>query len=255
MSNMRTSHLASNLRCVLVAFSFAAPAMAIVARHDCPDAKLLELGANFPAVGQVVPDGGCTLIAPNWAVTAAHVAARVPAQGGKVKFEGAEYPVAAVVLHPDAKVTPGRPPDIDLALIKLERPVADIKPVGLYKHADELGKTGVIVGSGDVGDGRGPPKRSDGRLRAVTNVVDDAGPLRLFCKFDEPPGGTELEGAGGPGDSGGPLLIERDGTWLIAGVSSASMNGKPGRYGVTDVYTRVSIYAEWIEKTMSAHGQ
>ncbi len=37
---------------------------AVVARHDVADAKLLELGAKFTAVGQVLPDGVGTLIAP-----------------------------------------------------------------------------------------------------------------------------------------------------------------------------------------------
>ena len=36
---------------------------------------------------------------------------------------------------------------------------------------------------------------------------------------------------------------------VLVGVSSASMNGKPGTYGVVDVYTRISSYVDWIEKT------
>jgi hypothetical protein len=28
------------------------------------------------------------------------------------------------------------------------------------------------------------------------------------------------------------------------------MNGKPGQYGVTDVYVRVSSYAAWIDETI-----
>ena len=65
-----------------------------------------------------------------------------------------------------------------------------------------------------------------------------------------PPAGSEMEGVGGPGDSGGPALVEESGRYFVAGISSASMNGRPGTYGVTDVYTRVSSYVDWIEKTM-----
>lgn len=45
--------------------------------------------------------------------------------------------------------------------------------------------------------------------------------------------GTDLEGVGGPGDSGGPALLELDGRVLVAGVSSAA-SSPPGQYGLTD---------------------
>jgi len=62
-----------------------------------------------------------------------------------------------------------------------------------------------------------------------------------------------LEGISGPGDSGGPTLIDL----CVAGVSSAQRvvidvddegreTGGPGRYGVIEVYTRVSSYLPWI---------
>ena len=107
------------------------------------------------------------------------------------------------------------------------------------------------MGYGDFGTPHVPLTRTDGRRRAATNVVVDAGPRRLFMKFDAPPGGTDLEGVGGPGDSGGPALVDVGGSWQVAGVSSASMDGKPGQYGVTDVYTRVSSYVEWIDAVLS----
>ena len=94
-------------------------------------------------------------------------------------------------------------------------------------------------------------KRADGKRRAVTNMVDDAGPKRIFMRFDEPPNATEFEGVGGPGDSGGPALLEKNGKLFLAGVSSGSMNGKPGEYGVVDVYTRVGSYLGWIEKVLN----
>ena len=70
-------------------------------------------------------------------------------------------------------------------------------------------------------------------------------------EFDAPPSGTALEGVGAPGDSGGPAFIEADGRLFLAGVSSASMNGKPGTYGLVDVYTRISSYADWVERTIA----
>ena len=107
-----------------------------------------------------------------------------------------------------------------------------------------------IVGYGDVGDGKSRPRRSDGRRRAVTNIINDSGPSKIFVRFDPSNDATELEGIGGPGDSGGPALIKKDGNVYLVGVSHASMGGKPGRYGVTDIYTRVSSYLVVPEKAI-----
>lgn len=226
-------------------------AVAVVIRHDRDDADALRLVERFDAVGRVLPDGGCTLIAPTWAVTAAHVAASIP-RDGKVRFGDNDYAVKRTVLHPEGVGPRGTPPEVDLALIELAEPVRQIKPVELYVGRKELGQTLSIVGYGDYGNPRTGLKRTDFKRRAVTNVVDDAGPRRIFMNFDEPPAGSKYEGVGGPGDSGGPALLEEGGKLFLAGVSSASMNGKPGQYGVTDVYTRVSSYVEWIRTTMNS---
>ena len=61
-----------------------------------------------------------------------------------------------------------------------------------------------------------------------------------------------------PGDSGGPALLEKDGTLLIAGISSGQDNraqGKEGVYGVLEYYTRVSAYAQWIDETIAGKPQ
>lgn len=233
----------------------AAPAnpTAVVIRHDRTDAEALALGTRFVAVGRVLPDGGCTLIAPTWAVTAAHVAASI-GQDGEVQFGGRVYRVKRTVIHPEGGARWGVPPEVDLALIEFAEPVDNIAPIPLYEGRDEQGKTLYIVGNGDYGNPRDGIRRSDGQRRAVTNTVNDAGPRRLFMRFDEPPAGSEQEGVGAAGDSGGPALVEEGGRVWVAGVSSASMDGKPGQYGVTDVYTRVSAYAAWINGVMSGAG-
>lgn len=223
--------------------------LGIVGRHDRADSAFLELGARFTAVGQVLPDGQCALIAPGWVLTAAHVAGGAPKERLRVRFGDREVAVKRVILHPEGKLLPGRPPEVDLAVMELESPVEGVAPVVLYRRTDELGKTVIFAGHGDVGNGVDAPKRSDGRRRAAMNVVTDAGPRRLFFQFDKPPDGLDLEGVSGPGDSGGPALIEAEGKVYVVGVSSAAMNGKPGRYGVTEVYTRVSSYIDWIEQT------
>ncbi len=223
----------------------------MVIRHDKSDADALALGRRFAATGRVLPDGGCTLIAPSWAVTAAHVAAQLR-PGSRVEFEGQPHTVKRVIAHPDATGPAGAPPEVDLALIEFTAPVAGVQPVALYKSRDELGRAVFIVGYGDYGSARAPFQRTDGKRRAVTNEINDAGPRRVFMTFDAPPSGSALEGVGAPGDSGGPAFIELTGRLLLVGVSSASMNGKPGTYGVVDVYTRISSYVDWIEKTIAS---
>ena len=232
----------------LIAF-LSPQSTAVVIRHDKGDADALRLGERFKSIGRVLPDGGCTLIAPTWAVTAAHVAASIP-PGGKVQFGDKTYTVKRTVLHPEGVGPKGQPPEVDLALIELTEPVSQVTPIELYRERQELGQTLFIVGYGDSGNPQSGLKHTDGKRRAVTNVVDDAGPRRIFMKFDAPPNGSEYEGVGGPGDSGGPALLQTGGKLFLAGVSSASMDGKPGQYGVTDVYTRVSSYAAWIDQTI-----
>jgi hypothetical protein len=223
---------------------------AVVMREDMSDADAIRLAEPLVAVGRVIPDGACALIAPSWVLTAAHVAATIPANG-VIEFGGTKYTVKRVLIHPQGHDRDGMPPEVDLALVEITAPVAGIVPLPLYRGTDELKKTVLIAGYGDAGT-PGHIQKTDGRRRAVTNVVHDAGPVRLFLVFDAPPAGTPNEGVGGPGDSGGPCLIDVDGTRYLCGISSASMDGRPGQYGVTDVYVRVSSYIEWIESSMKS---
>jgi Trypsin len=243
------------MRILLVTICLAAAtASAVVWRHDVPPAAALALGAKFPAVGRVRPDGSATLIAPTWVLTAAHVGAIIKADS-TVEFEGKRYAVKRVVMHPKGIADPARPnqpPEVDLALLELATPVTGIAPLALHRAQDEMGKPLAIVGYGDFAAAGAPLVLTDGQRRAVMNAVADAGPKRLFFPFDAPPAGEPLEGMGAPGDSGGPALIEVGAVWQVAGVSSGSQ-GEPGAYGSTDIYVRVSSYLDWIDATLGAH--
>lgn len=242
-------------RLALVAATLVAgAASAVVWRHDVAARAAESLGAKFAAVGRVSPDGSGTLIAPRWVLTAAHVAARAGKEGGEVEFDGRRYAIKRAVIHPQGSPdprNPNQPPEVDLGLLELAEPVVGVAPLALNRAADELGRPHAIVGFGDFGPSAASLRRGDGVRRAVMNVVDDAGPKRLFFRFDAPPKGEALEGMGAAGDSGGPALIERDGAWQVAGVSSGS-EGKPGAYGATDIYVRVSSFLPWIESKLGA---
>ena len=235
---------------IVLAWGFATTGLAIVQRDDRKDEQYLALGQRFEAVGQVTPDGTGTLIAPRFVLTAAHVAT---GRGGAtaVDLGGHSYRVVRAIVHPEGRAKgDDQPPEVDLAVLELEREVVSIEPLGLYRGREERGRKAILVGLGDFGPAGRPLARSDHRRRAATNEVSDAGPLRLFLRFDAPPAGTDLEGVGAPGDSGGPALFEQEGRVLLAGVSSAA-TGPPGQYGLTDVYTRVSTYADWILKVLA----
>lgn len=224
----------------------------IVIRHDRTDRDALALAAPYSAVCRIAADGACTLIAPRWVATASHVASRL-ASGSEINFDGEIRRVARVLAHPEGTAKPGVPPEVDLALVELDRPVEKVRPIEIYRGTRELGQAIVIVGYGDFGVAGGPLTRTDGRRRAVSNVVDDAGPRRLFVSFTSPPDGSAHEGVGSAGDSGGTALLVENGRPYLAGISSAS-KGKPGAYGLVDVYTRVSTYASWIDSVVGAPG-
>jgi hypothetical protein len=234
----------------LLAVGLATPALAIVHRDDRADEPHRTLGERFPAVGEVMPAGTGTLVAPRFVLTAAHVARGRGGASGVV-LGGESYRVVRVIVHPQGEaLREGQPPEVDLALLELERAVVGIPALQLYRGGEERGRTAILVGVGDYGPAGQPLAPSDRRRRAATNQVSHAGPLRLFFRFDAPPAGTDLEGVSAPGDSGGPALLEEGGRALVAGVSSAS-SGAPGRYGLTDVYVRVSRHLDWLESILS----
>jgi hypothetical protein len=230
-------------------------ASAIVIRHDRDDARYRELGARYPVVGHLVGKVDCTLVTPRWVLGAAHTLARVgPFDDLYVQFGKDRYQVVKIILHPawmrDVATTVG-----DMALLKLDRPVQGIAPALLYDKPDEVGKVILLVGHGQTGTGRtGPAGEVDHLVRGATNRIDRVDPTSIIFKFDPPPGGTDLEGLPGPGDSGGPALLEQGGKLYILGVSSNNdgLGGVCCRYGTSDYYTRVSSYRKWILDTIAA---
>lgn len=229
----------------------------IIIRHDVADDEYLELGQRVRGLVHLnLPDGQGVLIAPEWVLTAAHVGVEVEVGETLTVVGSGGYRVAEIVLHPEWDDGPH-----DLALIRLAVAVMDVEPVTPYRHPDEVGKVVVVAGAGDVGTGRTGPVGNDGRVRAATNRVDEASEYWLRWTFDDPEAegsqATPLEGISGPGDSGGPAYYEADGVTYVVGVSSGqstrATGGREGFYGVTEFYTRVSNYADWIAQTIDAN--
>lgn len=267
------------LRSCLLLFCTLAPAgaSAVVIRHDVDDAKYRIETSAFPALVDMPGEGHGVLIDRQWVATAAHTLPRHAALA-QVWVDGKPREVERVVVHPGYRT----PPDAlieqamatgeavlilvliasadDIALVKLAQPVTDVAPLALHAGDDVFGKTIRIVGKGATGTGasghdpKGPNRTT---LRHAFNTVTSAHE-RWFCyAFDEPPQGLPLEGIGGNGDSGSPVLVDTDGEWSLAGLAAWKFmagdvrTARPGRYGQVSCNVRLAHYREWIEDVMS----
>jgi hypothetical protein len=243
-------------RCIvisaLVVAALAAPAAAIIIRHDRDDAKALALGRTFGIVGSVKGGGAATVIADRWLVTAGHVAAGLPAKAA-VNIDGRDYEIETAFVYPGWKDYAPH----DVGLLKTVEPIEGVTPARLYDRDDEVGQLVVFVGYGKSGDGKTGAIHDDKLPRAATNKVEHADENWITFTFHAPESGdaTDMEGISGPNDSGGPALIVNNGIRYVAGVS---VWGDPppegrGHYGQKEGYTRISTHREWIEKTMRSH--
>jgi chymotrypsin len=250
-------------------------ASAVVIRADVDDAKYKVQVTEFPALADMPGEGHGVLIAPHWVVTAAH-AITWQSEIKQVMINGKAREVERIVIHSGYKKPPH---DLlqnalatwdwslfmvllsssdDIALIKLVQPVSDVKPVSLHQ-GDEFGRTMQFIGKGATGTGATgydwtDPHRTELR-RAYNKVTSAEG--RWFCSvFDQSPEAHPLEGSSGSGDSGGPVLIETEKGWQLAGLTSwtapigVPRTSKPGKYGQTTCNVRLQHYKEWIAATI-----
>lgn len=260
---------------VLLAASSAASA--VVIRDDVGDSEYLIEASAFPALVDMPGEGHGVLIAPQWVVTAAHAITWQP-EIRQVLINGIPRDVDQVVIHPGYRSPPQElinqalatgeailvlvvlATSDDIALVKLAEPATDVAPAAIYERSDEAGQTVKIVGKGATGTGaighdpKGPNRTE---LRRAYNTVTSAHD-RWFCYvFDAPPSALPLEGVSGNGDSGGPVLIQVDEQWLLAGLASWKVvqgdvrTARPGLYGQTACNVRLSHYADWIESEIS----
>jgi hypothetical protein len=101
------------------------------------------------------------------------------------------------------------------------------------------------------GQEHGSPHR--GKLRRAYNYIISAEGRWLTYRFDPGSEAHPLEGMLGDGDSGGPVLIKHQGSWILAGLASWKFavgelsKFRPGIYGQISYQVRVSHYANWID--------
>ena len=246
------------MKWLLIILIFIVSTNTIVTRHDVSEEKFLVNPQDYPnvvqlnlkdATGIVQMEG--TFIHKDWIITAAHGLNSVE-EKQTIKLFDSLYVIKQIVVYPTWEGF-----EDDIALIQLDRKIHEVCPIPLYKNLDELNKEITIVGRGWSGTGKTGIKNNDQKLRRATNRIDSTSTHWLKFRFDEPnnPNVTELEGISGPGDSGGPAFIEFEGQNFLAGISSNQLNEKisieEGHYGVTEYYTRVSKYIEWIDDVIT----
>ncbi len=261
--------------------------LSMVVRHDVDPDLYLANESEYPAVFPVRINGKrkecvATLIGPKWAITAGHCTVLVDLSNKEpyqVLINKKHYDVKSVHIHPEfgevkgVRDENGKLIDIimnpknmsyDVALIELGKAVDDVKPIDLYTKKDEINKEILMLGWGDYANGKNGTVRdeaiNDGQFRKAYNLIEGIDDNYLTFSFDYPNSANthKLEGVNGPGDSGGPALIEKDNKTYIAGVSSRGyyLNEDAdyvaeGKYGWVENYVRICTTISWLRKVMN----
>lgn len=220
---------------------------------NVPDSKYVEYGKKYECVLPIAGiyadklnsqfKASCVVIDEYYVLTAAHVVEGSITQ--HVIYKNEVYPCRVMVIPIEFKkdVKVGRS---DIALAKLQRPLKlDFYPE-LYSADDEVGKVCGIAGYGFSGTFKtGANRPFDNIKRAGSNIIDKIEDDFLICSTGK---GTKttLEFMIAPGDSGGGLFIDQK----LAGINSRvfSTDGSANSdYGDEGVFTRISVYYEWIQ--------
>lgn len=238
----------------VVLFVWASRVVAGTTDPGTPDSKYVEFGREFPGVVQLRNKLDCkkcdkrhlqlasaVLIRDHWALTAAHVVEN--ADDNVLLIDGKEYALPYVVWHKDYEEAKVGYHDIALCYSPKAFGLKFYTP--LYRRQDEVGKAVTISGFGSHGTFSTGANATDEFRRAGHNSIDSTGMAILICN-PSAAGRFPLEFGIAPGDSGGGMFIGNE----LAGINSFLMaeDNKPdGTYGDSSAFTRVSLYADWVD--------
>lgn len=237
----------------LIAGLVAMVAHAGTIEDTIPDARYREYGETFAAYtcrlqGRNTTGkpqvGTCTLIAPHWALTAAHVVEDMTECG--VWTADGYHRIDRVFPYRDYV---GKLAQHDIALVHVVRPFGLAWYPPLTDGSEKAGDVCTAAGYGVTGRLSSGFDRGDNEIRAGTMRLTTAEQSVWVCKIER--GGSPLPYCIAPGDSGGPLWARaEDGRTVLIGVNSytAKVGDPPVRsqVGEESGHTRVALYLEWI---------
>jgi hypothetical protein len=204
--------------------------------------------------------GTGTLLNGSWVITARHVVQLGKDYGQiappeKIYFDiiGTRYYAEKIFVAPYSD---------EIALIKLNKPVPDTKPIELNEATDEPGKIVSFGGYGVYG-AFGSKEQNDVKFHRAYNIPGLGDKGKLVFKSDgkmELKNLALLEGGVGAGDSGGPMFLftgqESDAAdWSKYKLAGIVAQGGGLEWGADSIFARVSSHAAWIKKTMEENGE
>jgi hypothetical protein len=195
-----------------------------------------------------------TLVDAQWVLTAKSCFADNPAQSLDVPAGTPKLATTATIGRNDLTTTAGQVrkvvslvprTDRDVTLARLDTPVTDVAPAAVATSPTAAGESLTGAGFGRTATEWAPLKLHTG----------------TFDVSDVQASGIEVQGRDGasvcPGDAGGPLLREEDGTEQLVGVNSLSY--QTGCFGVDAAGTRtgaiaarVDDLADWVARNRLA---
>ena len=191
-------------------------------------------------------------IAPDLVLTAAHCVL----ENGKYRltaFEGRRpisRDVSTVTPHPQFSLRSDAP---DLALVKLAvRPAPNLSPVAFSdrRAPPSVGDRFIVAGFGVAVQGNA---KTAGQLRAATLVATERPSSQLLSLVDPHTLGESAGLGVCNGDSGGPVLDERDRT-LVGIISYSSRTGGEPVCGFLSGIIPLPRYRYWIFETATKMG-
>ena len=253
---------------------FVSTTHAIVYRNDLTEAQVIALArqGQFLGVGVVsspgVGSGTGAAIAPGWVITARHVVG----DGRNVSFLLDADGDGNFTNHSGVSISRS---GSDVALIQLN-PGSELPAGTVFIAPNPTGSGGNVsppngaadnifgplvwkVGRGAHGPAGGTIEGSDGTNRAGTNRMEtqrnsviqdfngdlDTVPTFRFDNGLTGPNATTFEVSTGGGDSGGPLFLQHDNQWYIAGTTYGVLAGQTNPF----VETNIAQDFAWIEST------